>query len=196
VAAADALAWGPPENPANDHGPLISKAARDKVLSYFDIGQSEGRLLWQGSLPEEAVSDGGWYVAPAIFAGIRREHRLAREEVFGPLLAVMPAPTFEAALEIANDSDYGLTAGVYSRLPQHLALARERLGVGNLYLNRKITGARVGVQPFGGVRLSGTGVQAGGPDYLKQFLCSRSISGNTQRHGLLPELNQVASDPT
>lgn len=179
--AAAALAWGAPEDPAHEHGPLITPAARDKALAYIEIGRQEGRLVWQGQVP-----DTGWYAPPAIFAEIRPEHRLAREEVFGPVLAVLRAPTFAAALELANNGDYGLTGGVYSRYPPHLELARATLQVGNLYLNRKITGARVGVQPFGGIRLSGTGIQAGGPDYLKQFLWSRCVSENTQRHGMLP----------
>ncbi|CAG0971210.1 partial RHH-type transcriptional regulator, proline utilization regulon repressor / proline dehydrogenase / delta 1-pyrroline-5-carboxylate dehydrogenase, partial [Rhodocyclaceae bacterium] len=185
VAAAAALAWGPPEDPAWDHGPLITAAARDKALAYLDIGCAEGRLVWQGTVPAE-----GWYAPPAIFADIRPEHRLAREEVFGPVLAVLRAPDFAAALALAADSDYALTGGVYSRLPAHLALAQESFRVGNLDLNRRITGARVGVQPFGGVALSGTGVQAGGPDYLRQFLWSRSVAINTRRHGMLPAANQ------
>ncbi|HZV53645.1 MAG TPA: bifunctional proline dehydrogenase/L-glutamate gamma-semialdehyde dehydrogenase, partial [Rhodocyclaceae bacterium] len=179
--AADALAWGPPEEPACDHGPLITAAARDKALDYIGIGSKEGRLVWQGRVP----ADGGWYVPPTIFADMRPEHRLSREEVFGPVLAVLRARDFAEALAMAGDSDYALTGGVYSRLPTHLALATERFQVGNLYLNRKITGARVGVQPFGGIALSGTGVQAGGPAYLEQFLWSRSVAENTMRHGML-----------
>ncbi|MDE2584709.1 MAG: bifunctional proline dehydrogenase/L-glutamate gamma-semialdehyde dehydrogenase, partial [Betaproteobacteria bacterium] len=181
AAAADALAWGPPEDPACPHGPLITEVARDKALAYIAIGKEEGRLAWQGQVPET-----GWYVPPTIFAGIQAQHRLAREEVFGPVLAVLQAPDFEAALKLANASDYALTGGVYSRYPPHLARAKEAFHVGNLYLNRKITGARVGVQPFGGVGLSGTGIQAGGPDYLKQFLWSRSVATNTMRHGFIP----------
>jgi RHH-type proline utilization regulon transcriptional repressor/proline dehydrogenase/delta 1-pyrroline-5-carboxylate dehydrogenase len=100
----------------------------------------------------------------------------------------MRAPTFEAALTLALESDYALTGGVFSRLPDHLDLARDRYRVGNLYLNRRTTGARVGVQPFGGTRLSGTGIQAGGPDYLKQFLWTRVVSENTLRHGFVPNL--------
>ncbi|MCK9284165.1 MAG: bifunctional proline dehydrogenase/L-glutamate gamma-semialdehyde dehydrogenase [Rhodocyclaceae bacterium] len=187
VAAAASLAWGPPEDPACDHGPLISAAARDKAQRYVEIGRREGRLVWQGRVPQ----DGGWYVAPAIFADIRPEHRLAREEVFGPLLAVLRAADFATALQMAMDSDYALSGGVYSRLPEHLAQARECFCVGNLYLNRRITGARVGIQPFGGVALSGTGVQAGGADYLKQFLWSRCVSTNTQRRAFLPAANEV-----
>lgn len=181
-AAADALAWGPPEDPACEYGPLISAEARARALAYIEVGHREGRLAWQGKVPE-----GGCYVPPCIFAGIRPEHRLAREEIFAPLLAVLHAPDFASALAWANDSDYALTGGVYSRLPAHLEAARRHFRVGNLYLNRQITGARVGVQPFGGVGLSGTGIQAGGPDYLRQFLWSRTLSENTQRHGFIPD---------
>jgi RHH-type proline utilization regulon transcriptional repressor/proline dehydrogenase/delta 1-pyrroline-5-carboxylate dehydrogenase len=185
IGAADTLAWGPPEDPAFSHGPLITQAAQKKALAYIAIGASEGHLIWQGKSPDD--SQGGWYAPPSIIAGIRPEHHLAREEVFGPVLAILKAPDFETALAWARDSDYALTGGVYSRLPAHLERARAAFPVGNLYLNRKITGARVGVQPFGGVALSGTGVQAGGADYLKQFLWSRCVSENTMRHGFIPE---------
>ncbi|CAB1368189.1 proline dehydrogenase family protein [Denitratisoma oestradiolicum] len=180
---ADALAvwsWGPPEDPAQVFGPMISAEARDKTLEYIAIGRQEGRLLYQGAVPGE-----GWYAPPCIFTGIQPHHRLAREEIFGPVLAVLAAPDFPAALKLAQAVDYGLTGGVFSRLPAHLALAAREFRVGDLYLNRKITGARVGAQPFGGTRLSGTGIQAGGPDYLKQFLWTRVVSENTQRHGYI-----------
>lgn len=182
---AEALAtWdmGPPENPAHALGPLINAQAVDKARRYFGIGHEEGRLYFQGRARE-----GGHYFAPAIFTGILPQHRLAREEIFAPILAILRAPDFASALAIAQDSDYALTGGVFSRLPEHLQQAREQFRVGNLYLNRRITGARVGVQPFGGVRLSGAGLQAGGPDYLKQFVTSRVVSENTLRHGYVPE---------
>lgn len=182
TAAADALLWGPPEDPAYAQGPLISEAAQRKALGYIEIGRQEGRLVWQGRVP----LSGGWYVPPTIFAGIEPQHRLAREEVFGPVVAVLRAPDFESALEMALDSDYALTGGVYSRFPAHLELATKNYHVGNLYLNRKITGARVALQPFGGVGLSGTGIQAGGGDYLRQFLWSRVVTVNTMRHGFIP----------
>jgi RHH-type proline utilization regulon transcriptional repressor/proline dehydrogenase/delta 1-pyrroline-5-carboxylate dehydrogenase len=102
------------------------------------------------------------------------------------VLSVMRGATFDEALDMALDSQYALTGGVFSRLPEHLEAARERFSVGNLYLNRRITGARVGVQPFGGYRLSGTGIQAGGEDYLKQFMWSRVVTENTIRHGYVP----------
>jgi RHH-type proline utilization regulon transcriptional repressor/proline dehydrogenase/delta 1-pyrroline-5-carboxylate dehydrogenase len=181
ASALDAWPCGPPEDPQYVFGPLITEAAQRKTLEYIDIGKAEGRLVYQGRVPS-----GGYYVAPTIFAGIRPDHRLAQEEIFGPVLAVMHAETFERAIDIALDSHYALTGGVFSRLPEHLERARERFHVGNLYLNRRITGARVGVQPFGGYRLSGTGIQAGGEEYLKQFMWSRVVTENTIRHGYVP----------
>ena len=181
AAALDAFPYGPPEDPQFVFGPVITRAAQQKALAYLDIGKREGHLYYQGQVPAD-----GFYVPPMIFTGIEPQHRLAREEIFAPLLAVLRAASFERALEIALDADYALTGGVFSRLPQHLQLARERFRVGNLYLNRRITGALVGAQPFGGVKLSGTGIQAGGPDYLKQFMWTRVVSENTMRHGFLP----------
>jgi RHH-type proline utilization regulon transcriptional repressor/proline dehydrogenase/delta 1-pyrroline-5-carboxylate dehydrogenase len=183
---ADALAsqpLGPPADPQYCFGPLINRQALDQAQRYLEIGRAEGRLYWQGVAPA-----GGHYFAPAIFTGIEPQHRLAREEIFAPILAVLHAPDFASALALAADSDYALTGGVFSRLPEHLEQARQRFRVGNLYLNRGITGARIAIQPFGGVGLSGTGVQAGGPEYLKQFLWSRVVSSNTLRHGYVPEL--------
>ncbi|MBI3935469.1 MAG: bifunctional proline dehydrogenase/L-glutamate gamma-semialdehyde dehydrogenase [Betaproteobacteria bacterium] len=181
AAALESYPLGPPEDPQYVFGPVITRAAQQKAQRYLEIGRSEGRLYYQGK-----GRDDGFYVAPAIFTGIAPQHRLAREEIFAPILAVLRADTFDQAIEIALDSDYALTGGVFSRLPAHLAAARERLRVGNLYLNRRITGALVAAQPFGGVRLSGTGIQAGGPDYLKQFLWTRVVSENTMRHGFVP----------
>jgi RHH-type proline utilization regulon transcriptional repressor/proline dehydrogenase/delta 1-pyrroline-5-carboxylate dehydrogenase len=180
----DALAsWplGPPADPQFRFGPLISQQALDKAQRYFDLGRTEGELVYQGLAPT-----GGYYFAPAIFAGIQPHHRLAREEIFAPILAVLHAPDFATALAWANDSDYALTGGVFSRLPQHLDAAQQHFRVGNLYLNRAITGARVGIQPFGGTALSGTGIQAGSEDYLRQFVWSRVVSSNRLRHGYVP----------
>jgi len=179
--ALEAYSYGPPEDPSHVFGPVITRAAQEKALGYIEIGRREGRLHYQGRVPED-----GYYVPPTIFTGIEPHHRLAREEIFAPVLAVLRAASFEQALEIALDSDYALTGGVFSRLPGHLAAARDRFRVGNLYLNRRITGALVATQPFGGVGLSGTGVQAGGAEYLKQFMWSRVVSENTMRHGLVP----------
>jgi RHH-type transcriptional regulator, proline utilization regulon repressor / proline dehydrogenase / delta 1-pyrroline-5-carboxylate dehydrogenase len=181
AAALDSYPLGPPEEPQYVFGPLITRAAQQKALAYLEIGKAEGKLAYQGAAPDD-----GFYLAPAIFTGIEPHHRLAREEIFAPILAVLRAADFGQALEVALDSDYALTGGVFSRLPEHLNLARERLRVGNLYLNRGITGALVATQPFGGMKLSGTGVQAGGTDYLKQFMWSRTTTENTMRHGLVP----------
>jgi RHH-type proline utilization regulon transcriptional repressor/proline dehydrogenase/delta 1-pyrroline-5-carboxylate dehydrogenase len=188
AAALDSYRYGPPEDPAYLFGPLVSGDAQRKARSYLEIGRGEGRLYYLGRVPET-----GFYCPPALFTGIEPRHRLAREEIFGPVLSMMRAPTFEAAVAMALDSDYALTGGVFTRLPEHIELARERFRIGNLYINRRIVGARVGVQPFGGARLSGIGVQAGGPDYLKQFLWTRVASENLLRHGFVPESGGYAA---
>ncbi len=179
--ALDAQRYGPPIEPQYEFGPVISDAARAKIEKYIELGRGEGRLMYRGRVP-----DHGFYVAPAIFTDIAPHHRLAREEIFGPVLAVMRAGSFEQAIDLALDTDYGLTGGVFTRLPEHIELARRRFRVGDLYINRRITGAQVGAQPFGGIGHSGTGIQAGGPDYLKQFLWTRVVSENTLRHGYVP----------
>jgi RHH-type transcriptional regulator, proline utilization regulon repressor / proline dehydrogenase / delta 1-pyrroline-5-carboxylate dehydrogenase len=181
AAALAAYPYGSPEDPQFIFGPLITRDARQKVLDYIEIGKSEGRLVYEGCVPDE-----GHYAPPAIFTDILPHHRLAQDEIFGPVLAVLRANTFDEALDIALESKYALTGGVFSRLPDHLARARERFRVGDLYLNRRITGARVGAQPFGGYRFSGMGIPAGGEEYLKQFMWSRVVTENTIRHGYVP----------
>jgi len=126
-------------------------------------------------------------VAPMIFDRVDPHAPIAREEIFGPVLTVFAVADFDDALLLANDSDYGLTGGVYSRDPDHIARARNEFRVGNLYVNRGITGALVDRQPFGGSRLSGVGTKAGGPNYLRQFCDARTISENTLRHGFALE---------
>ena len=128
------------------------------------------------------------FVGPTVVSGIRREHRLANEEVFGPVLAVIKVKDFDEALEVANATDYKLTGGVFSRKPAHLERARRDFRVGNLYLNRGITGALVARQPFGGFGLSGVGSKAGGRDYLHQFVEPRAVCENTMRRGFAPGL--------
>ena len=179
--AVASLSIGPPEDPGHRVGPVIDERARDTVRQYIEAGKREGRLV------VERQTDGpGFYVGPAVFAGIRPEHRLAQEEIFGPVLAVMKARTFDEAIDLANSTDYALTGGVYSRSPVNVQKARERFEAGNLYINRGITGALVGRQPFGGYRLSGVGAKAGGEDYLAQFMVARVISENTLRRGFAP----------
>ena len=189
VEATRCLVIGDPRDPDTDVGPLIDAAAASKLLQYVEIGRAEGRLELALE-PPAGLADrvGKPYVGPHIFSGIERPHRLANEEIFGPLLSVMCAKTFDDALREANATAYKLTGGVFSRTPSHLERARRELRVGNLYINRGITGARVGRQPFGGFGMSGLGSQAGGPHYLLHFVEPRSVCENTMRRGFAPEL--------
>lgn len=183
------LVIGDPLEPGTDVGPVIDAAAARKISQYIDVGKSEGKLELACEVPaglDQRV--GKPYIGPHIFSGIEPRHRLAQEEIFGPVLSVMRVASFEQALDWANSSTYKLTGGVFSRKPSHLAQARREFRVGNLYLNRGITGALVGRQPFGGFGLSGTGTQAGGPEYLLNFVQPRSVSENTLRHGFAPGL--------
>lgn len=172
------LAIGDPLDPGTQVGPVIDARAKERIEASIAMGQQEGRLLIHRS-----TEGPGHFVGPTVFADVSSHHRLAQEEIFGPVLAVMKAATVTAALEMANSTSYALTGGIYSRSPMNLALARERFDVGNLYVNRPITGALVGRQPFGGHRLSGVGAKAGGDEYLPQFMVARVISENTLRRG-------------
>ena len=129
----------------------------------------------------------GSYVGPKIVDGVRPDSRIAREEVFGPILAVLRARDLDEALTIANGTEYALTGGIYSRSPANIERTKQALRVGNIYINRAITGALVDRQPFGGFKLSGIGTKAGGPDYLKEFLLTRTVTENTLRRGFAPE---------
>jgi RHH-type transcriptional regulator, proline utilization regulon repressor / proline dehydrogenase / delta 1-pyrroline-5-carboxylate dehydrogenase len=169
---------GDPLDPGTQVGPVIDARAQASIQQFMAIGNKEGRALVQRS-----VDGPGYFVGPAVFTEIEPRHRLAQEEIFGPVLAVIKADSFTDALHVANGTDYALTGGVYTRSPANLARAREQFDVGNLYLNRPITGALVGRQPFGGHRFSGVGAKAGGEDYLPQFMVVRVISENTLRRG-------------
>ena len=185
VESTKALVVGDPLNPATDVGPLIDDEAAAKVRRYIQIGQGEGRLaLAMQPTAERAL--GKPIVGPHIFTGIEQRHRLANEEIFGPVLSVMRARDFDEALAIANASDFKLTGGVFSRRPLHLAQAKREFRVGNLYLNRGITGALVGRQPFGGFGMSGVGTKAGGREYLSHFVVPRVCTENTLRRGFAP----------
>jgi 1-pyrroline-5-carboxylate dehydrogenase len=163
-------------NPANNFyaGPVINQVAYDRVLSYIKIGEQEGRLLIGGDAIE--TPEKGFYIAPTVFADVAPNARLAQEEIFGPVLSVIRYETFAEALEIANSTEYGLTGAIYSNTQEKLDEARQHFHVGNLYLNRKCTGAMVGAHPFGGFNLSGTDSKAGGPDYLLLFTQAKSIA--------------------
>ncbi len=181
VDAVRSLKIGPPKEPRHAIGPVIDAAALAKIESYIEIGKREGKCLIRMDAPKS-----GYFAGPAIFAGIEPRHRLAQEEIFGPVLAVLGARDFDDALALANRSSYALTGGLFSRSPAHIEQAKREFRVGNLYINRGITGAVVGRQPFGGFKLSGIGSKAGGPDYLLQFLEPRTITENTLRHGFVP----------
>ncbi len=152
-------------------GAVVDKKQYESIKNYIEIGKKEGRLAYQG----ENVEGDGYYIPPTIFADVPETARIACEEIFGPVLAIVKAKDFDDALRIANDSDYGLTGSVYSRDRSVLERARAEFEVGNLYLNRKCTGAMMGVHPFGGMKLSGAGSKPGGPDYLLSFVEAKAI---------------------
>jgi 1-pyrroline-5-carboxylate dehydrogenase len=166
------LTVGPAEDPKYAMGPVINENAKKSILDYIEVGKKEGRLVTGGS---KAAGD-GYYIQPTIIADIEAKDRLFQEEVFGPVLGVTKARDFDHALELANDSEYGLTGAVYTKNPEKIQKARDQFFVGNLYINRKCTGAMVGAHPFGGFNMSGTDSKAGGPDYLLQFLQAKSIA--------------------
>ncbi len=154
-------------------GPVVSPIAHQRVLDYIEIGKQEATLLTGGT---PVALEGGYYIAPTVFTDVAPTARIALEEIFGPVLAVIKSTSFDHALEIANNTEYGLTGAIYTDSPDHLARAREEFHVGNLYLNRKCTGAMVGAHPFGGFNMSGTDSKAGGPDYLLLFTQGKSIA--------------------
>ncbi len=189
VASTRTLVIGDPIHPGTDIGPVIDREAKEKIESYIQIGGQEGKLEVGIDVPaglEEKL--GKPFVGPHVFSGIRPEHRMANEEIFGPVLSVIRVGSFDEALQVANATPYKLTGGVFSRKPEHLERARREYRVGNLYLNRNITGALVGRQPFGGFGMSGIGSKAGGRDYLLQFVEPRAVCENTMRRGFAPGL--------
>jgi 1-pyrroline-5-carboxylate dehydrogenase len=169
---AEKIKIGSPEDPQYYIGPVISAGAKKSILGYIEVGRTEGDLLvGGGDVPAE-----GHYIPPTIIANVDSKSRVFQEEIFGPVLAVAKARDFDHALAMANDSPYGLTGAIYSRNAGHLERAREEFFVGNMYINRKCTGAMVGSHPFGGFNMSGTDSKAGGPDYLMLFLQGKSIA--------------------
>lgn len=171
------LKMGPADEFGCDVGPVISARAKDAILGYIAVGAGEGRVLTGGKPfhPE----GGGYFIPPTVIADVGPKSRIFQEEIFGPVLAIAKARDFDHALELANDSEYGLTGAVYSSNPEKVYKAKEQFFVGNLYINRKCTGAMVGAHPFGGFNMSGTDSKAGGPDYLLQFLQAKSIAEKT-----------------
>lgn len=166
------LTIGDPADGSNFMGPVIDEAAYEKIMKYIEIGKKEGKLLIGGNGDREK----GWFVEPTIFADVDPEAVIMQEEIFGPVLALTSAKDFDEAIEIANNTEYGLTGSVISNNREHLEQARRDFHVGNLYFNRGCTGAIVGYQPFGGFNMSGTDSKAGGPDYLIQHMQAKTIS--------------------
>ncbi|TGV28952.1 aldehyde dehydrogenase family protein, partial [Mesorhizobium sp. M00.F.Ca.ET.186.01.1.1] len=153
-------------------GPVVDEKAYNKILEYIEIGKTEGKLVAGGEKGPET----GYFIKPTVFADVDPQARVMQEEIFGPVVAFCKANDFDHALEIANNTEYGLTGAVISRNRAHLERAREEFHVGNLYFNRKCTGALVGVHPFGGFNMSGTDSKAGGPDYLLLFTQAKMVS--------------------
>ncbi|GIW89285.1 MAG: L-glutamate gamma-semialdehyde dehydrogenase [Isosphaeraceae bacterium] len=190
--AAQALPVGPAEDPNTAIPPVIDAEAKDRILTYQQTASTAGRIVFRGQTGPHASR--GHYVPPLIVADVDPASPLAQEEIFGPVLAVIRARDLDDAIRIANSTRYALTAGLYSRSPNHIDRFRRRTLAGNLYINRPITGALVNRQPFGGFKLSGIGTKAGGPDYLREFLIPQTISENTMRRGFAPEVDITAPE--
>ncbi|NMG08518.1 L-glutamate gamma-semialdehyde dehydrogenase [Brasilonema sp. UFV-L1] len=181
VEATKSLNIGETELPSTQVGPVIDANARSRIREYIEKGKAEAKVALEMSAP-----DNGYFIGPVIFKNVPPNGTIAQEEIFGPVVAVIKVKNFNEALEVANGTNYALTGGVYSRTPSHIQKAQDEFEVGNLYINRNITGAIVARQPFGGFKLSGVGSKAGGPDYLLQFTEPRTITENIQRQGFAP----------
>jgi RHH-type proline utilization regulon transcriptional repressor/proline dehydrogenase/delta 1-pyrroline-5-carboxylate dehydrogenase len=192
--AARAVVIGQAEDPETVVGPLIDAEAAERVRAYSRLAETEGRVVARGN-PGPLVQD-GHFVAPIVVADVLPSARIAQEEIFGPVLAVLRAADMADAIEIANGTSYALTGGLYSRSPANIERTRQAFRVGNLYINRPITGALVDRQPFGGFKRSGIGTKAGGSDYLREFLLTRTVTENTLRRGFAPEGDQGGAEPT
>lgn len=166
------IAVGDPSNPANYMGPVVNEGAMKSIARYIETGKSEGRLVAGGS----RVGNVGYFLEPTVIADVAPDATIAQEEIFGPVLAVIKAKDFDDAMTIANNTEFGLTGSLYTGDERKIARARDDFFVGNLYFNRKSTGAMVGAHPFGGFNMSGTDSKAGGPDYLLLFMQAKTIS--------------------
>ncbi|MDZ8084653.1 MAG: L-glutamate gamma-semialdehyde dehydrogenase [Nostoc sp. DedQUE12b] len=181
VEATKSLNIGEAEFPSTQVGPVIDANARDRIREYIEKGKAEAEVALELPAPEQ-----GYFIGPVIFSEVSPNAVISQEEIFGPVLAAIRVKDFQEALVVANGTNYALTGGLYSRTPSHIQQAQTEFEVGNLYINRNITGAIVGRQPFGGFKLSGVGSKAGGPDYLLQFLEPRAVTENIQRQGFAP----------
>lgn len=181
VEATKSLNIGETELPSTQVGPVIDANAHSRIREYIEKGKAEAKVALEMPAPDK-----GYFIGPVIFKDVSPNAIIAQEEIFGPVVAVIRVKDFKEALEVANGTNYALTGGLYSRTPSHIQQAQEEFEVGNLYINRTITGAIVARQPFGGFKLSGVGSKAGGPDYLLQFLEPRTVTENIQRQGFAP----------
>jgi RHH-type proline utilization regulon transcriptional repressor/proline dehydrogenase/delta 1-pyrroline-5-carboxylate dehydrogenase len=181
IEATRSLNIGAAELPSTQVGPVIDATARNRIQDYIEKGRQEAEIAVECEVP-----DTGYFVSPTIFTNVSPDAKIAQAEIFGPVVAVIRVKDFPDALAVANGTKYALTGGLYSRTPSHIDQASAEFEVGNLYINRTITGAIVSRQPFGGFKLSGVGSKAGGPDYLLQFLEPRTITENVQRQGFAP----------
>jgi RHH-type proline utilization regulon transcriptional repressor/proline dehydrogenase/delta 1-pyrroline-5-carboxylate dehydrogenase len=172
------------EDPNAYLGPVVDEEAQQRIFATIAKAKTEHTLLYQAPIPE-----GGYFVPPTIFTKVDPQSRLAQEEIFGPVVALIKVKNLEEALTVANSTEYALTGGLFSRSPENIKKVREEFAVGNLYINRGITGAMVDRHPFGGFKMSGIGSKTGGPDYLKQFTEPRCITENTLRRGFAPAEN-------
>ncbi|HYC71850.1 MAG TPA: L-glutamate gamma-semialdehyde dehydrogenase [Opitutaceae bacterium] len=188
VAACRSFPVGDPAEPGTLVGPVIDADAQKKILGIIEQGKKEAKLAFQGDAPA-----GGYFVPPTVFVDVRPEHQIAQEEIFGPVVAVLRARDLDEAFALVNGTDYALTGGLFSRSPRALERAQQEMLVGNLYLNRGITGAIVQRHPFGGFRMSGGGTKAGGVDYLQNFLFPRAVAENVMRRGFTPPDEEHAS---
>jgi RHH-type transcriptional regulator, proline utilization regulon repressor / proline dehydrogenase / delta 1-pyrroline-5-carboxylate dehydrogenase len=181
--AVDVLAVGQADRFDTDVPPVIEHAAQERVLRYGDLAARQGRIAAR----RDEVPDEGWFCPPIVAAGLPRDSEVLNEEIFGPLLAVEGVKSVEEACDRVDELPFALTGGLFSRSPATVEYVARRTPVGNLYVNRDITGAMVGRQPFGGNRRSGSGSKAGGPGYVLQFAEPRVVTENTMRHGLVVE---------
>ena len=183
LGAAASVRVGNPEEPGIVVGPVIDEAAYRRILDYIEVGKGEATLAYQAKeLPPH-----GYFIPPTIFTGVKPNMRIARQEIFGPVLSVLKVRDLDEAIKVANGTDYALTGGFFSRSPANIERVKAQLEAGNVYINRPCTGAIVGRHPFGGFKMSGSGTKAGGKDYLLNFLIPRVVTENVARHGLAPE---------
>jgi RHH-type proline utilization regulon transcriptional repressor/proline dehydrogenase/delta 1-pyrroline-5-carboxylate dehydrogenase len=181
VEATKAINVCPAEEADAYMGPVIDKEAQERILAMIEDGKREAKLAFQGEVPSK-----GFFVGPTIFVDVKPDAKIAQQEIFGPVVAIIRAKDIDHALEIANGTEYALTGGLFSRSPANIEKVKWNFECGNLYINRGCTGAMVERHPFGGYKMSGAGSKTGGPDYLLNFVEPRVVTENTLRRGFAP----------